>query len=364
MENEVNYNEIDMETDFVPDDDDTSFGNIQTFKGKEIVIDNSEDDSRDYNRNTGVMITLNDSSEDSPYPTKMLKVTSPQDLQKLDLSNVKTPSKPFKEVTAEEQLEAYSNGDALSMFDEDYLSCSVDEEEGSFFDTPQFIEEEEEFESELDLEEAKASKRPYISKAEIEGKIEKDYWEKIKKQHQKTNTKGAQNFGAQQKTRYVGNPEEEIKMFNAGFKTDSATDGGVTADGGSSVGITGTASAGDGGCCGESLKKHFGKDLFENLLLVTGFDVTPTKDGKYILTDLCNMVPEQTCKNKDEIITTLDPYISDTFITPLKYQTGEKFNDCKEWVDWYAKEENQKKFPGCKSDIEYCDYIANKRYND
>ena len=77
--------------------------------------------------------------------------------------------------------------------------------------------------------------------------------------------------------------------------------------------------------------------------------------GFRLVSDLSD---EQIGRFVDEALNQLQPYIDDTFITPLQCKTGEKFKTADEWVKWYNAD-NQKKYPKCKEDIEYCKMIAN-----
>lgn len=121
---------------------------------------------------------------------------------------------------------------------------------------------------------------------------------------------------------------------------------------------SGEMSGGEGmACCGESKKKDNNRQLFENLLIITGFNLEPKDDG-FIIKDNCGINDDMECCDEKDCIDKLRPYIDDTFIIPLQVQTGEKFNEPEEWVNWYTPE-IEKQYPKCKSDIDYCKMLLN-----
>ena len=268
-----NINQIDMEVNFIDDDDD-SFGNIALNKSTENNNELEIIDDRPIKRVTGVSIDL---SDDVPTLTsKPIKCTSEQDI----LDAVNDRNTPFG---------LSQNSSGIFGEDPDYMECSVGEDDDDFVPTKSFDYEDEE-EPELVNEDIMNEKRPArVSQL----KIEDDYWEKIAKKHKATNVKGAHNLH----THYGGDPKLAMDMFNHDMEPQSkiptitdtkpatviATDSAYTSDIASGVG---EASGGDGGaCCGESKKQNKGsKQLFENLLLITGFELIP--DGEqFILKD-------------------------------------------------------------------------------
>lgn len=155
------------------------------------------------------------------------------------------------------------------------------------------------------------------------------------KKHKDSNVKGAHNIHAH----YGGDPKLAMDMFNHDAKpqdkiptiTDGQPAATIAVDSAYTADISsGEMSGGEGMACGESKEKTNNKQLFENLLVITGFDLIPDKEG-FILKDKCGMVDDIQCNNEKDCITNLKPYIDDSFIIPLQYQTGEKFKEPEEW---------------------------------
>lgn len=195
-------------------------------------------------------------------------------------------------------------------------------------------EKEDDIEPELVINERKGD---YID----QGTIENNYLDQLTKKHKNSNTKGSYNSYFH----LAGNPKKEMQMFNHDMGSDI-----------SSGNITGTSSGeGSGeGCtsCGESLQNKPKQNLLENLLVLIGFDIIP-KDNKFIVKDKYDLNPDIECNSQEEALNELQPYIDDMIITPLQANTGKDFKQPQEWVDWY-NEQNQKEYPQCKSDIDYC----------
>lgn len=219
------------------------------------------------------------------------------------------------------------------------------------------------------LEEKK--KKKHVTSAQIED----DYWEKITKAHQKSIVPGARGTFVHMS----GNPELEKDMFNHDMGSDSIMKvGKLNADGtpalssvgggfgsAASVGANGgdvSVGISSGFAGGESIEKDndYNK-LCEDLLFITGFTVDKNEDGTYTLKDILSD-NNYNCSNNEEIFNQLKPYIDDCFIYPLQIKTGNNFNTCKEWCDWY-NDDMKAQYPDCESDIKYCDLIAN-HYND
>lgn len=150
-------------------------------------------------------------------------------------------------------------------------------------------------------------------------------------------------------------PQAEMDDFNAGFSTN----GTPSITNSSADGLGGDVSGGEG-CCEDLEVKIDNVDwtsLAKALLSIIGFTVSKSDNG-YIVHDECETCPDMNCKNNEEIFASLKPYIDDCFIYPLQITTGEKFNNCKDWCDWYQGE-NCNKFAKCANDIKYCDLVAN-----
>lgn len=220
-------------------------------------------------------------------------------------------------------------------------------------------DEEEVSAGELVLEDSSLEE---AKKKKTQGEVEADYWKDLSKKHSKTNVKGAYNTSFH----FSGNPAKEAEMFNNGFASDGSSSPFSQGLNSASAGDVGAAaSGGDGGGMGEAVitsKRTQIQELYEDLLLITGFEVTPVKSDIYKLKDTLNTVPEKECQGKDELKNSLYPYIQDCFIYPLQSQTGEKFETCDDWCKWYTSDK-EKEFPQYKKDIQYCDLIAN-RWNE
>lgn len=210
--------------------------------------------------------------------------------------------------------------------------------------------EEDEIEPELVSEELLDERKgDMIDQADIED----DYLARLAKRHAKTNKKGSYNTHF----RMGGDPEKEREILNHDLTPVGNPVHGIataTVDGGGeAIGV----SAGVSGGCGEAVKSINKNKLFENLLFITGFDLKPNCNGKLILTDLTDMVPEIECGDEKEALLQLKPYINDAIIIPLQYTTKENFNEPQEWVNWYTPD-MEKRFPRCKGDIQYCQMLV------
>ena len=307
---------IDTEIDFVEDDDD--FGGPINFNNeKEVPMKTISADFDDFD-NLKIRKNYNQDSEDySGYNQIDMECSIGEDDEIFD---IKTPQEVSQ---VDNEVRNYNCIIDLSDDDEDFMVNNTEHIES----------EDEEIEPEFVSEELLDEKRN--KKKVTQGQVEDDYWDRLSKKHKKTNVKGAYNSHFH----LTGDPETNMNDFNHMMGTGEAT-----------------VSSGEGMSMGESINNNY-KKLFENLLVITGFKAV--KDGdKIILTDLCDMIPEMSCDNETDVVNKLKPYIKDNFITPLQYQTGENFKEPAEWCNWYTKE-NEEKFPKCKSDIKYCDLIAN-----
>lgn len=311
------FNQIDdeMDEDLIDDDDDSNLDNIkpivnQTQNSKDEALLGSEE--RDYNGHLGVTVDFGNSA---PAPKKQVVQEKKQPVSSKQHKMSDIFESDFDEIDPELVLD--------------------DEQDENNFDEidPELVDEDM-------LDERKGDM--------IDNAVPTDdYFSRIAKRHKSSNVKGSYNTHFH----FSGNPEREKDLMNHDL-TPAATPG--TSLGGS-VPSGGEASGGGEGC-GESLKKSRSTKLFENLLFITGFELQPTEDGLYILKDLTDMVPEETCQDQTDALLHLKPYIDDTIITPLQYQTKETFTQPEEWVNWYTPE-MQKKFPRCKEDIEYCQML-------
>ena len=361
-------NEIDMEIDPSLLDDDDSFGSMpiknskpNTFGGQKIDVDEFGGEDRPIKKVTGITIDLGDDDNvpnfkprkplmDDEIPTlisQSINCNSEQDIMDA-MNDMNTP-----------RGRMMNDLDGFSGINEIDMECSIGEDDDDFIPTPKRKPIFDEDEPELVSEEIIQEKRP----ARVsQGKVEDDYWERLAKKHKATNVKGAHNMHV----RYGGNPELEKELFNHDMtpqgKIPTVTDGvpaGVVAhDAAYTADISsGEMSGGEGMACGESKKKDNNRQLFENLLIITGFKLDP-KDNGFIIKDNCGVNDDVECCDEKDCINKLRPYIDDAFIVPLQVQTGQKFNEPQEWVNWYTPE-IEKQYPKYKSDIDYCKMLLN-----
>ena len=355
-------NDIDMEIDPSLLDDDDTFGSVvvrnskpNTFDGED--IDTNED--RPIKSFTGVTIDLGD--DDNIPNFKPRKPLMDDEIPTLH-------SQPINCHSEQDIMDAVNDintarGRMMNDFNginEIDMECSVGEDDDDFKPAKPFFGKVEEVNPELVSEEMiqEKKKKEKVS----QGKVESDYWERVAKRHKASNVKGAHNLH----THYGGDPKLAMDMFNHDAKpegkiptvTDAQPAATIAVDSAYTSDVSsGDMSGGEGVACGESKKKDNNRQLFENLLIITGFDLQPLETG-FVLKDKCGMTDDIECKDEKDCINQLKPYIDDTFITPLQFQTGEKFNKPEEWVDWYTPEV-EKKFPKCKSDIDYCKMLVN-----
>lgn len=349
---------IDMEIDDSLLDEDDSFGLTEvknskpnTFDGEEI-----ETDDRPVVSRTGIKINLSDDDCYNYNP----KIED-------DVPTLK--SQTIKAMNDQQILDAYNNTNTpRGMMENDMnsgywgidMECSVGEDDD--FEPKKPVKKtviNDDFEPELTSDEI--VEKTVKQKKVTQGKVEADYWDRLSKKHKESNKKGAHNLHVH----YGGDPKLAMDMFNH----DMSSTGKVPTSGvagvvkGAESSYTADISSGEMSgsegmaCCGEKLEKSKNRTLFENLLVITGFKLIP--NGKtFILKDQCDMLDDMQCSDEKDCINQLQPYIDDTFITPLQCKTGEKFKTADEWVKWYNAD-NQKKYPKCKEDIEYCKMIAN-----
>ena len=354
-------NEIDMECS-VDDDDDGFGGFVQTEpkterKSEPVKFDipsepqmeigprpvEAANDGRDISTKTGIVLDFGETEYDV-NPMDIEIVSKPITAQLLDDGvNIDQPVHPETDFSGFNQID---------------MECSIGEDDdfgeepkpikhsGSFLDFSD--DEDDEIERELvDEELVKESKK--IADDQIDqGKVEDDYYDKLKKRHAATNKKGAYNVHFH----FAGNPKVEMDDFNHDNTPQGPIPNAITAP---SVG-TGDSNmtvAAQGMGMAESYRK-----LFEDLLVITGFELGDCKDGKCTFKDKYSNAPNRVCTTINDVEEFLSPYLSDCFIIPLQVETGENFKTCADWAKWYTPEMEQK-FPQCKQDIKYCDLCAN-----
>ena len=323
-----NINEIDLSIDsrFIDDDDDISFGSVKiTDKASNNDFD-AED--REFNKNTGIMIDLSDTDEDL-LPTIKHK--------KLEL----TASK----VTDLE--EDYSDYNEVDM--ETYIS----EDDEVYEDTSDEISVDE---LAFKNDESNRQLDEYLKKPD--GEVAKDYWKQPAKKHAASNKKGAYNLHFH----LSGNPKLEQELFNKAMTPNTKEanyDGAYEGAGNTSNNIVGTA---DCGGFGESLNNktfdNYTKQL-KDLLAMMNLEIIINSDNSYTLFDLCDDSSEYLCKDINELKNSLYPYLQDFFIYPFQINTGLKLNSCEDWVNWYNTSASDTLKAKYKNDIAYCDLIAN-----
>lgn len=341
-----NINQIDMECHLI-DDDDSSFGNT-----------NLTDDDRDLNQKTGIIVDLSDD-----------EIVTPLRIMKVDTSISKD------NISAEANFEIFND-----MHSDTFTGCNEIDLETEYFD-----EEDEELLHKLTkksqktnileiddglideelLEEAKKKKRRIST-----GEVEDNYWSTISKKHAASNKRGAYSASFH----FAGNPKKEQDIFNhmMGSDTSDASELNAMISDASDIGGIGIAgesglisggdssssfSADGGGCC-ESLNPNNYTEKLNELFDIIGFEVFKNSDNSYSVIDSCDVLPEFICKDKEELIQELTPYIIDCIIYPLQSRTNLNINSFKEWSDWYTSDMKQQ-YPKCADDIAYCELLAN-----
>lgn len=227
-----------------------------------------------------------------------------------------------------------------------------------------FNEDPEYFNNELISEDLIEEKKKVT-----QGEVEADYWKKLQKKHKNSNVKGAYNTHFH----LAGNPKLEQELFNhdmntgkipglvSGSNSEHAPMGGNPEAAVANGDATGNVSAGgDGGASGsfgESLKENYTKQL-KDIFNIIGFEIIKNNNNTYLAIDLCDDNNSLECKDKEDLVIQLKPYIDDCFVCPLEIATGKKFNTYIDWINWY-NDGNKDRFPKFSSDIAYLDIIAN-----
>lgn len=348
-EEEKRYNEIDMECNVDPDDDGFGSGDFVSKEDKDTDTTLIGTDGRDIQKHTGIILDFGDDEEVKIDPTDIEvidhgTISAQADDDAIKVFNSKVDSEQInmpKEFTGfneidmecevpddyEEESKPISNSGA-------YLDFGDDEEQDAI---------DRQLVNEQIVEESKRAAQAQID----QGDVENDYYDKLKKRHAASNKKGAYNYHFH----FSGNPEAEKDIFNHDMTPQGPIPNMATATAGA-VGDTGMTIASQGmGMC-ESYNK-----LFEELLYITGCEGKPN-EGKYCLKDLYGNFGNRDCETIQDVQDFLNPFVVDCLIIPLQVETGNNFNTCKEWSDWYTPE-MEKKYPQCKKDIAYCDLCAN-----
>lgn len=366
-------NEIDMECEVDPEEDDGFGGQVTTSQEKPQYITKqflddyhdaynqadshgSANDGRDLVVKTGIIIDLSDDDEIEYRETPDVEVIDSNPLIVQDEQEILNASNGL---LGDENL-TRSN---LSGINEIDMECSVgeDDDDVSFGGSvgiekrqPLDLGDEDEEVTKLLVDEAVVKQSIQERKNEIDqGVVERDYWKRLQDKHKKSNVKGSYNTHFH----FAGNPELEMDDFNH----DNTPKGPIpNATNVHSVGagdmLGGENIGGMTGGMGESVNPH--KKLFEEVLNIIGFKLDGAKDNKCILKDLYSNATKE-CSSINDIQDFLNPYIEDCFILPLQVTTGENYKTCQDWVNWYKKDGVKAKHPECEKDIVYCDLWAN-----
>lgn len=360
-----NVNQIDMECSIVDDDDTFVLSPNTSTKNKR--IDNhvpdyeSEDEERDLQSITGIILNFNDTDEDDLKVIKAnTNINSPEiTVEKNFTSDTDDSNFINNESTIDMETDYYDDTDDPDYFEASHKPRvelqSENHINGSNLKTNRqksildFDENPEYFHNELVSEEMIEEKKKIT-----QGEVEADYWKKLQKKHAASNKKGAYNTHFH----LAGNAKLEQELFNHDMNTGPIPSPAGGLVGNSDAGNAGEAAGGEGGCC-EGLETNNYSELLNDIFNIIGFEVLENSDNSLVAIDSLGQVDDIKAKNLDELIILLNPYIEDCFIYPLQIATNQKFNTCKEWVDWYNSDDNANKFKKCSSDIKYCDVLAN-----
>ena len=346
-------NQIDMECNFVDDDEDSL---TLIDKG-----DIGEPEVSSYSRKTGVIIDLNDevsTSANNKSINKQIKNNFDVDINR-DMANEPIDDVNYNVIDMEcnccEDEDDYPQP-KVSISAEDHIKYKNDGS-GKMATILDFSDDPEIFHNELVSEEMVESKKKID-----QGTLEDNYWANIQKKHLKTNKKGAYNTHFH----LAGNPVKEKEMFNNSVDNNvSYSDiigmGGNSSNSAENVvsnsSADGNVAAGGGEACAEDLNKEQqfeSKNLINKIFDIIGFDVIKNRDNSFIVIDLCNDDNSFECADKEDLFYQLKPYIDDCFILPLQIKTHQDFKNYAEWVDWYNADENNKKY---QEDIDYLEAV-------
>ena len=391
-----NINAIDLSFAGDIDDDDS-------FKIKEApscftsnIDEDLESTEPNYKKETGIIIDLRDEDDIKITPKKQFKSFSEQETGEVQ---------PLRTISAD--IDDYGNLNFNRNFNSDFdypvtdtneidleYNGPIDDEIDSYNTSNNKINRpEQEFYSEehINGNNLKSSKNKTIldfnedpeyftnelvsedlieeKKRVTQGEVEADYWKKLQKKHKNTNVKGAYNTHFH----LAGNPKLEQELFNQDMNTGKIpgiTDGSNSAhapmEGNPEAAVAGgdvtggVSTGGDGGAsggCSESLKEDYTKQL-QDIFNIIGFEIIKNDNDTYLAIDLCDDNNSLECKDKEDLIIQLKPYIDDCFVCPLEIATGKKFNTYNDWIIWYNGG-NKDRFPKCGSDIAYLDILVN-----
>lgn len=295
-------NQVDMECDIPLDDDDLGgFGN-----------DKGESESRPVEKKTGIILNFGDDDTEISFKPQELEVVDKPIVKQMDFDENEFRPQPVSE-------EDYFNGN-FKGYNAIDMECSIGEDDdfdvkpaSTKVDTLQ-DEDDKELVNEEIVKESVKKAAEQIS----QGKVEDDYYDKLKKKHAKTNVKGAYNTHFH----FAADPEQEMQDFNHDMTPQGSIPNATT---------VATADGGEGMVMGEANETKNYRKLFEELLFITGFELVPDDSGKCRIKDKFSSQPEQVCSTINDVEDFLRPYVEDCFIIPLQIETGEKFTNCKDW---------------------------------
>lgn len=323
MENEEIRNEIDMEIDPSLLDDDDSFGMVSTKSNNK--NNEAASNSTTYEGSDGRIIDkyvgyCADFSDDDETPTKVIKA---------EIVNNGTIN-----IVCDGEDTAKTLAGNLNGINEIDMECNCCEDE----DDEDYVKED----ITLDEEGVEESRK---NSAYTSGNVSPEYYNELKKKHAKTNVKGAYNTSFH----IGGNPEAEMSMFNHAMGTEGATAAnvGFSVSGGFGEELEEEA------CPQETTPEPDYKAAFKELLKLIGFELNKNEDNTYCLKDIYNIVGDKICKDSEEVITSINPYIQDYVLAPMELTTREEAKTYAGWCNWY-NEEKQKQFPKLSNDIKYC----------
>lgn len=338
-------NQIDMECNFVDDDEDSL-----------VLINNNgvtEPEVSSYNRKTGVIIDLNDEAPSSSNNNKLMRKNIDADINK-DMANDSIDDVNYNVIDME--CNCYEDEDdepKTPISAENHIKYKNDDG-GKVATILDFSDDPELFHNELISEEMVEAKKKID-----QGTLEDNYWDNIQKKHLKTNKKGAYNAHFH----LAGNPEKEKEMFNSSVDKNVSYSGVIengTNFSSSNNAIDNSSAATAGEACAEDLEMNKqqseAKNLIAEIFDIIGFDVIKNKDNSFIVIDLCNDDNNFECVDKEDLFYQLKPYIDDCFILPLQTKTHQNFKNYDEWINWYNEDENNKKY---QKDMDYLMAIIN-----
>lgn len=358
--------------------------------------ENLESEEPNYKKETGIIIDLRDEDDTKIEPKKRFRSFYEQEAEEIqplrtisaDIddygnlnfnknfnSDLDYPVKDTNEIDLEYNgpiddeidLHATTNTKMNSLEQEFYNQKHMNRNNLKSFKNKtilDFNEDPEYFNNELISEDLIEEKKKVT-----QGEVEADYWKKLQKKHKNSNVKGAYNTHFH----LAGNPKLEQELFNHDMNTGKIPGlaGGSNGEHAPMEGnpeaavasgdATGSVSVGgDGGASGgfgESLKENYTKQL-KDIFNIIGFEIIKNNNNTYLAIDLCDDNNSLECKDKEDLVIQLKPYIDDCFVCPLEIATGKKFNTYNDWISWY-NDGNKDNFPKFSSDIAYLDIIAN-----